>query len=420
MFSSTACAMSAYYRALLLPALDDYRRRLESSALKKYTQPSVSRGRWVRVWGVLAMPTFKQTSDAEKGLLRKWHTEGKGANEIAKLLGRDRSTIFRQVARLSSRKKTRPVGRPVKLTKEKIDQLVRKAKEMIKVADAKYQVTAAMIRKGAKLKCSIRAVLDALHSRGVYMRPMREKPVRTDKDEQERLAFSQTYASKPTTFWDTKVDAFLENKFFPVYLTGSARTIAVKRVARGTFRAKGEGLARGHVKPRKGLKVNTGAPSIFISAAISGSKVLMWHQVKGNWNAEAASKMYSEVLAPALKAGNPGKRRFLVLEDNDPSGYKSRRAIETKASKNINVLEIPRRSPDLNPLDYGFWAEVNARMRKQERKFAAGRRESLTAYAARLRRTAMRMPSQYLQALVRSMKIRCVALKDAKGRDFEE
>ena len=130
--------------------------------------------------------------------------------------------------------------------------------------------------------------------------------------------------------------------------------------------------------------------------------------------------MYSEALAPALRAANPGKRRFLVLEDNDPSGYKSRRAIETKANKNINVLEIPRRSPDLNPLDYDFWAAVNARMRKQERKFAAGRRESLAAYTARLRRTAMRMPSQYLQSLVRSMKRRCVALKNAKGRDFEE
>ena len=34
--------------------------------------------RWVRVWGVLAMPTFKQMSDAEKGLLRKWHAGGKG------------------------------------------------------------------------------------------------------------------------------------------------------------------------------------------------------------------------------------------------------------------------------------------------------------------------------------------------------
>ena len=366
------------------------------------------------------MPTFKHMSDEEIGLLRRWHGEGKGPTEIAELLGRDRSTIVRRVARLSSRKKARPVGRPVKLTKEKIDLLVQKAKEMIKVADAKYQVTADMIRKGAKVKSSVRVVLDALHSRGVYMRPMREKPVRTDKDEQERFAFSKTYASKPASFWDSKVDAYLDNKFFPSYLTGAARAIAAKRVARGTFRAKGEGLARGHVKPRKGLKTNTGAPSILISAAISGGKVLMWHRVEGQWNAEAASNMYSDVLAPALRAAKPGKRKFLVLEDNDPSGYKSRRAIEMKASKNINVLEIPRRSPDLNPLDYGFWAQVNARMRRQERKFAAGHRETLTAFATRLRRTAMSMPSKYLKALTRSMKRRCMALKEAKGRDFEE
>jgi hypothetical protein len=147
---------------------------------------------------------------------------------------------------------------------------------------------------------------------------------------------------------------------------------------------------------------------------------LMWHRVEGQWNAEAASNMYSDVLAPALRAANPGKRKFLVLEDNDPSGYKSKRAIDMKASTNIKVLEIPRRSPDLNPLDYGFWAEVNARMRRQERKFAAGHRETLTVFATRLRRTAMSMPGKYLQALTRSMKRRCMALKEAKGRDFEE
>ena len=95
------------FSALRMEPTAFWKRRWKSP---EYTQPSVSQGCRVRVWGVLAMPTFKRMSDAEKGLLRKWHAEGASANEIANLLGRDPSTRLRQVARLSSCKETRPVG----------------------------------------------------------------------------------------------------------------------------------------------------------------------------------------------------------------------------------------------------------------------------------------------------------------------
>ena len=32
-------------------------------------------------------------------------------------------------------------------------------------------------------------------------------------------------------------------------------------------------------------------------------------------------------------------------------------------------LKFPKRSPDLNPLDYGFWPMVNKCLRAQESKF---------------------------------------------------
>ena len=68
--------------------------------------------------------------------------------------------------------------------------------------------------------------------------------------------------------------------------------------------------------------------------------------------------MYTKHLAPALRKAHPAKRKFVVLEDNDPMGYKSRAAIQVKKEEKIDVFEIPKRSPDLNPLDYGFWAHV--------------------------------------------------------------
>ena len=62
--------------------------------------------------------------------------------------------------------------------------------------------------------------------------------------------------------------------------------------------------------------------------------------------------MHTKGLAPALQKEHPGKHSFLLLEDNDPTGYKSNMAKDVKKAHDVNVLEIPKRSPDLSPLDY--------------------------------------------------------------------
>jgi DDE superfamily endonuclease len=363
---------------------------------------------------------FKHVSDEEKELIRKWSQEGKPPSQISKLLSRDLGTVCRQIAKSKSKKKTVSVGRPAALTQKVLDRLEVKVMQMTAAADAQYQITVAMIKKAAGLTCSDRTILRALHSRGIYMHPLREKPVRTTEDERERLAFAVQYADKPVAFWGSNVDAYLDNKFFPLYLNPATRAYAAKRVAKGTFRKKGEGLNKGHVKPRKNLKYNTGAPSLQISCAISATKVLMWHEVKGNWNAEQAVRMYRDKLAPALRSTHPSKRHFVVLEDNDPSGYKSKAAITAKAAEKVKVLCLPKRSPDLNPLDYGLWAEINKRMRRQEQKYATTKIESTQQYCARLRRTAMTLPASYLKPLVSSMKRRLADLRQAGGRDFQE
>ena len=46
----------------------------------------------------------------------------------------------------------------------------------------------------------------------------------------------------------------------------------------------------------------------------------MFHIIDGQWNGQAASDMYRSKLAPAMRKEYPSKRRFLLLEDNDPSG----------------------------------------------------------------------------------------------------
>ena len=81
---------------------------------------------------------------------------------------------------------------------------------------------------------------------------------------------------------------------------------------------------------------------------------------------------------------------------------------------------IPKRSPDLNVCDYALWKEVNKRMRAQEKAWPGSKKETRKEFLARLRRTAMRLPSSFVRRAVGNMAHRCEKLKAAKGSHFEE
>ena len=95
--------------------------------------------------------------------------------------------------------------------------------------------------------------------------------------------------------------------------------------------------------------------------------------------------------------------------------YKSNAGLAAKDDVRISALQFPKRSPDLNPLGYGFRAEVNRRMRAAEKDFRPSFRQDRAAYAARLRRTAMAVPEAKLRALIGSMTRRCRAVVAANG-----
>lgn len=367
---------------------------------------------------------FTHFSAVEKECLRRLRGKGKSPAEVAECMGRDLSSVNRHFKAIASPMKRRnPVGRPPALTTKQIDRVVDTIERLTQAA-AKgrhpYQVTANMVRSALKLKCKDRVVLNALHTRGITSHKMREKPLRTDDDVAARWQFGKDHANKPGAFWSSSVHAYLDNKFFPAYLTGKARTYAAKRAVHRTFRKRGQGVAKGHVRPRKATSGTFGAKSVLVGVAICAKKVLMCHVVDGKWNGAAAAKMYSSSLVPALRKAYPSKSRFLVLEDNDPTGYKATVAKQAKREGNVDVFELPKRSPDLNPLDYGFWEAVNKRLRRQEKLFAANKKEEPEEFVARLRRTTMRMPPQVLGPLIKSMKRRCVAVKAARGENFEE
>ncbi len=90
------------------------------------------------------------------------------------------------------------------------------------------------------------------------------------------------------------------------------------------------------------------------------------------------------------------------------------------AKKIRQAFRVPKRSPDLNVLDYSVWSEVERRLRAQERKMPASKKETRKDFEARLNRTAKRLPPSFINKSIGDLQRRCQLLLEAKGGLFEE
>ena len=71
-------------------------------------------------------------------------------------------------------------------------------------------------------------------------------------------------------------------------------------------------------------------------------------------------------------------------------------------------------------LSYALWNKANTYMRRRERSFPTGKTETRAQYIARLRKTARRLPTSFVDKAIGDMAERCQRLYEAKGRHFEE
>ena len=151
----------------------------------------------------------------------------------------------------------------------------------------------------------------------------------------------------------------------------------------------------------------------------------MWEYVQGRWNGTTAAAMYKGPLLKAMAKAYPeharsARARWLVLEDNDPAGYKSSKGVAAKVEAGIRAESLPCRSPDLNVLDYSLWHTINLRMRKQEKNFPLQFKESEEQFKERLKRTALGLPAAVVSKAVRDMHRRVRMVLTEKGDLFNE
>ena len=122
---------------------------------------------------------WKKLSAEEQRLASKRYREhGKSPSEIAGLLGRDKATLTRLLVKQVIRK--RP-GQPPVLSEADVDFLERRLHQLIVKCMGKYHVTAAMVKRSARSKASVKAIQLAFRKRRIIFRCER-KPLLTEED----------------------------------------------------------------------------------------------------------------------------------------------------------------------------------------------------------------------------------------------
>lgn len=345
------------------------------------------------------------------------HASLSDRREQAGIPAPDLTTVRRalkQYAQRTSAVETR--GRKRKMTDRAVHGMDKARKAMSKAVDGDFEIhwddlvrkTRARVHRTTAKRSMNRAGLN------VAWRRAREKPLRQPEHEAARVDWCLGRRHRRSGYWVDNIDMIIDNKTFVVPTNRAARKYIRKCQVRGHLRLPGEGLQSEFTRPstRKN-RMNTGG-RVSVCAGLSNGKVVLWQYLDKTWNGDAAAELYTGPLLRTLRQHRGDKRRYVILEDNDPSGYKSSKGMSAKAAVNISTIDLPAYSADLNPLDYSIWQEINVRMSAR----APVGRETMAAFKRRLRRTAMSLPEAVVRKAIGALPKRIQAVVDAEGRSI--
>ena len=290
---------------------------------------------------------FTQVNGTEHRLVLMMAKEGIPWTKIQRITARTPDTIGKI---LKSKGVPKGSGASVRFSTKDLDKVLKVTVDMVKKANAQSEVTMAMILEKVGVKVSDRTVRRKMSEGRYALYKLKEKPLLTNEDIVKRKTWAGASMRRNRLQWVGTPHAIIDNKKFPKTSCNKSREYNVRRSVRGAYMEKGSQPRRWLVKPKNGS--NTVKYSgVTSTAGVINGKIRFWHYVEGRWNALQAALMYQKLRKALTKAFPSHKGPFTIIEDNDPTGYKSRRGMEAKKKLKIQTDDLPPRSPDLNVLD---------------------------------------------------------------------
>ena len=332
--------------------------------------------------------------------------------DIKKLIcetGVSRSTIYRiwkkPVVKLQVNKSRKGIGgRPEKMSTRAKRRLKRTIK-ILRTQDANWTVKRLMARSDVT-DVSRRTVSRFLNQSGYSYLQARKKGLLSDKDKKIRQKFAKSILKDHTEdIWTKKVAFYLDGVGF-VYKR-NPRDQALAPTGR-VWRTKQEGLISGCTA--KGRACGTGGKYVKLIVAISHDKGVVCCQRYDKMNGEFFNKFLLENFETMVAAA--GKNSRCWIQDGDPS-QNSALALKAMRELQSELLSIPPRSPDINPIENVFG--IAKRMLGQDAIDNNITVESIEDFENRIRRILHAIPLSTINNIIESMHKRMQLIVACKG-----
>ena len=273
-------------------------------------------------------------TEVQRGQIATLHKHGESFVDIAREYGVSCKTVAYWVARDKAGSGFRDFprrGRP-RVTTPAMDRKIRKKLHGNRNASAKKLAAASEKKLGQRL--SRKTIERRAHEQGLHNRMEVVVPKLLPGDKEIRLEYAQTKLDED---YDWSRVAWHDEK-----------TVRLGQKRRGVWVADGE-------EPVVGQSAHTGKLNIWGCMGRRGFGPLVFFY--GTMNQERMADYLKRYFCPSLEdMVGPRKRGLVSGHDND-GAYKAYTIRDLLKGKDIEILDHPARSPDLNPIE-NVWSIV--------------------------------------------------------------
>jgi len=327
------------------------------------------------------MPRNSGLSENEKGKISAFHLSGKSVSYIAKQLSRSRTVVSNFLKDPEGYGAKKRPGRPPKMTNTAKRRLFREA--------SKGQSSSREMQQSLELPVTARRIRQMLNkSPNFVYRRRKTTPALTVRHKQVRVEWVKEKVTWTKQNWENVV--FSDEKKFN--LDGPDGTQCYWHDLR-----KEEQLFS---------KRPFGGGSLMIWGAFSAAGKAELVVMEGRQNSQRYIDVLEKSLLPFLSVTHNNNATF---QQDNAAIHTSRVTKNWFQEKNIQVMDWPAKSPDLNPIE-NLWGILSRMVYHNGRQFLD--RESLKTS---IKHCWDEISTETLQNLIGSMQTRCTEVLQSKG-----